>query len=141
MSSPALNFVAVLYYDHFCILRHIRSSTFPYVNPSTVLRQRARAMRSRRPFLRAEPPNYRDAPPTRTPVPRAAAIILSVLRTSLVDYHPRTSNRVSRAAMERSLTRTRELCQLMPKPSFTYCNAAGCGNNARLTSYLLIYYS
>ncbi|KAI0263309.1 hypothetical protein BGY98DRAFT_1047109, partial [Russula aff. rugulosa BPL654] len=37
MSSPAFNFVAMSSYDHFCLLQHIRSSAFPYVNSSAVL--------------------------------------------------------------------------------------------------------
>jgi hypothetical protein len=39
----------------------------------------------------------------------------SILRITLVGYHSQTSIRVSRAMMERSLTSTREPCQLMPK--------------------------
>ncbi|KAF8497819.1 hypothetical protein F5888DRAFT_1906594 [Russula emetica] len=35
--SLAFNFVAMLSYDHFCFLQHIRSSAFPYVNSSAIL--------------------------------------------------------------------------------------------------------
>ena len=37
LSSPALNFVAMSSYDHFCFLQHIRSLAFPYVSSSAVL--------------------------------------------------------------------------------------------------------
>ena len=105
-------------YDHFCFLQHIRSSAFPYVNSSAVLPSAEGSLRdalAETCYLYAQ-----NLPTIVTLLPRAGlalALLLSFFNPEnlLVGYHSRRSIRVSRVAIERSLTRTRELCQLMPK--------------------------
>ncbi len=103
-------------YNHFCFLQHIRFLAFPHINPSAVLPSAERSLRDVLTetcyFSCAEPSYDRDALPTCRLYPRS-----SVPGISLVGYHSPALIRALRAAMERSLIRTRELCHPMLKVS------------------------
>ena len=115
MSSPAFkfNFVAMSSYDHFSFLQHIRSSGFPSVNSSVVLPSaegsQRRAIFMRKTFRLSWRSCRAQARPKRY------CSRSSLLRISMEGYHSQTLIRVSGAAVGRSLTRTRELHQLMLK--------------------------
>ena len=101
LSSPAFNFVAMSFYDHFCFLQHIRS--FPYVSSSAVLPSAEGSLRdalAETCYLYAQ--NLSTIVtlllPRAWPGPRT----FYTLTQFLVGYHSPTLIRVSRVAVERS---------------------------------------
>ncbi len=96
-------------YNHFCFLRHIRSSAFPHVNPTAVLPSAEGSLRD----ALAEMCYFyaQNLPTTMTLLP-CAGLALALLRISLVGYHSPTLTRELYAVMQRSLIRTRELVSL-----------------------------
>jgi hypothetical protein len=107
--------------DHYCLLQHIRSSAFPYVNSSGILPSAEGSLRN---TLAVTCHLYEQNLPTIvTLLPRtglALALLLSFFSPEnlLVGHHSPMFIRVSRAATGRSLTRTWGLLQPMPKGNF-----------------------
>jgi hypothetical protein len=104
-------------YDHFCLLQHIRSSAFPYINSSAILPSAEGLLRdalAETCYLYAQ-----NLPTIVTLLPHAGLAIALLLSFFSPENLPGGLSlwmliRVSRTAMERSLTRTRELSQRMP---------------------------
>jgi hypothetical protein len=95
-------------YDHFCLLQHIRSSAFPYVNSSAALPSAAGSLHD---ALAEMCYFYAQNLPTIVTLGHSSRVQAwpsrrfsrsSVLRISLVGYYSWTLIRVSRAAMESS---------------------------------------